>query len=117
MNAGLKITENPMLVLEGLLDTFDYPAIIADKSGAVCVNEYIRRADDKETLIQTAIKACNTRNYNITFQGKKLIVSKRAINHGTDYFLIEIKQDDEIVNKLRESTKKLRLAVQQLQIN
>ena len=54
----------------------------------------------KQIKINSTKKVC--------FDGIEYCIEKKDINHGTNSFVCTLKQDDEIINRLQASSKKLR---------
>ena len=103
------------LVLEATLDSFDYPIWISDDSGSPqFLNRYAQNIVDKIRTLSQSNESMST----ILFDGISFSWITRPLNHGTNYFIHELKeiekfkQVDEIVSKLQLASIRLEKAIE-----
>lgn len=94
---------NTPKLLQACLDMYHHPAWISDQFGSViamnCIAEEININDLDLNKVQIKIK------------NKKFRYSQRELNHGTNCYLNELENEEELNHRLQESVNKLAAAL------
>ena len=101
--------KNPSKLLMGLLDTFDSPTCIIDEKCNILMNESAKEMYETGfDLINFTIKTkCGKPSYYY-YQGNKYSINKKDINHGTNSCVFTLEPEEDTINRLKESSRKLK---------
>lgn len=94
---------NTPKLLQACLDVYHHPAWISDQFGSIiamnCLAEELNLSDLYLNELQVTIK------------NKKFKYSQRELNHGTNCFLNELEDEEEVNTRLQESVNRLAAAL------
>ena len=100
--------KNPSKLLLALIDSLDDPVCIVDDLGNILLNTEAQKLKkeglDIDSYSKKVKKDCMM---SVSHLGKKYSIEKKDINHGTNSCLCKIKPEDDTINRLTESSKKL----------
>ena len=100
---------DPSTLLQDILDTFTQPVCIVDKSNRIIMNDQAKSLFDSG--FDVGLHSLNLKNSistTIIYKSKKYVLEKKELNHCTDFYLCKIQIEDETIQKLKQSSTKLR---------
>ena len=100
--------ENPSKLIIAFMDSFNEPLCLLDNDGNTLMNEQAHKMNAIGFDLSAHSRKCKVGCSTITHKGKKYNLEKKDINHGTNSFLCTLKVEDDTINRLTESSKKLK---------
>jgi hypothetical protein len=99
---------NPSKLLLALIDSLECPLCIIDDSGNIILNTEAKKLKKEGFDIDLySRKIKKDSMVSVSHLGKKYSIQKKDINHGTNSCLCKILPEDDTINRLTESSKKL----------
>jgi hypothetical protein len=108
MNSKNYVTD-PSTLLQDILDTFTIPVCIVDKNDHVIMNDQAKLL--LESGFDVGLHSLNLKSSTsstIIYKSKKYVLEKKELNNCTDCYLCKIQIEDETIQKLKQSSTRLR---------
>ena len=104
----LEELKNPSKLFIAFIDSLGTPVCVVDNFGNVVMNEPAKIL--KKTGFDFdiySLKASIGSPFTVFHKNKKYTIDKKDMNHGTNTCVCTLKQEDETVSRLKESSAKL----------
>lgn len=100
---------DPSTLLQDILDIFTQPVCIVDQNDKIIMNDQAKQLFESGFDVGFhSLKLKNSSSTTIIYKSKKFILEKKELNHCTNCYLCKILSEDETIQKLKQSSTKLR---------
>jgi len=107
--------KNPTQLFLAFFDSFNEPMCIIDEEDNIIMNQPAKDLQSTGMRLDLQVKKIKKGCSGIvTHKSIKYRVDKKDINHGTNSCLCTVKQEDETISRLKESSTKLKKVLNSL---